>query len=237
MGRIKLRSRLILSMAFAGMMVNQPICAQTGETEQLGKVVYGSSENPNDSVSTRTRPWWKDWFALRISAGPNLMWVQLAESDTYPEKRSTAARVGGKLQVGVVMDKRSEDPVTFIVSYARSASSNRADAGEPKTFSQLNLGGEYPLKVFISRDYNWLSLDAGGFVSMCSVEDGVTDNWSSRWGLGALLSLSYRRHLVGCDVGCQLYGGYSNLFGKLAKSVALRPRHTFEAGLSFNVTL
>lgn len=182
----------------------------------------------------------KDLFGFHASVSPLGMGVLLSPPLGATTDQFIFPQVGGRLQVGWLLHKKSLTLPTLVVSYAYASNQDKATKGQLKSISLLDLGAEIsPWTLYASKDQRHaVTIRLGTYVSMCSTKFEDDKAMHHRWGVSRRVALGYVYQMnSGMRLGVSLYNHAGHYFGKRPQMGSPVPMYTEELGLSFDLYL
>ncbi|WP_139044650.1 hypothetical protein [Porphyromonas asaccharolytica] len=152
---------------------------------------------------------------------------------TYPQ-------VGGRVQAGWLLNKKSLTLPTLVASYAYGINQDKATAGQLKSISLLDLGAEIsPWSLYKSKEQKHaVVIRMGAYASMCSTKFEQDKTMHHRWGISRRIALEYLYQMdCGTRLGVNLYNHAGHYFGKRPQQGSPVPVYTEELGLAFDLYL
>ena len=182
----------------------------------------------------------KDLFGFHASVAPMGMGVLLSPALSTTTDQFTYPQVGGRVQVGWILNKKSLTLPTLVASYAYGINEDKATAGQLKSISLLDLGAEIsPWSLYKSKEQKHaVVIRLGTYASMCSTKFEQDKTMHFRWGISRRIVLEYLYQMdCGTRLGVSLYNHAGHYFGKRPQQGSPVPVYTEELGLAFDLYL
>ena len=182
----------------------------------------------------------KDLFGFHASVAPMGMGVLLSPALGAITDQFTYPQVGGRVQVGWLLNKKSLTLPTLVASYAYGINQDKATAGQLKSISLLDLGAEIsPWSLYKSKEQKHaVVIRLGTYISMCSTKFEQDKTMRFRWGISRRIALGYLYQMdCGTRLGVKLYNHAGHYFGKRPQQGSPVPVYTEELGLAFDLYL
>lgn len=181
----------------------------------------------------------KDLFGIHASVAPMGMGVLLSPALGTTTDQFTYPQIGGRVQVGWLLHKKSLMQPEIVASYAYGINQDKATTGQLNSISLLDLGAEVsPWSLYVSKGQKHVvAIRLGTYVSMCSTkfQDKTTHY---RWGISRRIALEYLYQMDGgTRLGVNLYNHAGHYFGKRPQMGSPVPMYTEELGLAFDLYL
>lgn len=190
------------------------------------------------STATKYTP--KELFGFHASVAPMGMGVLLSPALGTTTDQFTYPQVGGRVQVGWLLHKKSLTLPTLVASYAYGINQDKATAGQLKSISLLDLGAEIsPWSLYKSKEQKHaVVIRLGTYASMCSTKFEQDKTMHFRWGISRRIALEYLYQMdCGTRLGVNLYNHAGHYFGKRPQQGSPVPVYTEELGLAFDLYL
>ena len=191
-----------------------------------------------ESTATKYTP--KELFGFHASVAPMGMGVLLSPALGTTTDQFTYPQVGGRVQVGWLLNKKSLTLPTLVASYAYGINQDKATAGQLKSISLLDLGAEIsPWSLYKSKaQKHAVVIRLGTYASMCSTKFEQDKTMHFRWGISRRIALGYLYQMdCGTRLGVNLYNHAGHYFGKRPQQGSPVPVYTEELGLAFDLYL
>lgn len=182
----------------------------------------------------------KELFGFHASVAPIGMGVLLSPALGTTTDQFTYPQVGGRVQVGWLLHKKSLTLPTLAASYAYGINQDKATAGQLKSMSILDLGTEFnPWSFYETKSQKHVVVvRVGAYVSMCSTKFTQDKTTHYRWGISRRIALEYLYQMDGgTRLGVSLYNHAGHYFGKRPQQGSPVPVYTEELGLAFDLYL
>ena len=191
-----------------------------------------------ESTPTKYTP--KELFGFHASVAPMGMGVLLSPALGTTTDQFTYPQVGGRVQAGWLLNKKSLTLPTLVASYAYGINQDKATAGQLKSISLLDLGAEIsPWSLYKSKEQKHaVVIRMGAYASMCSTKFEQDKTMHHRWGISRRIALEYLYQMdCGTRLGVNLYNHAGHYFGKRPQQGSPVPVYTEELGLAFDLYL
>lgn len=191
-----------------------------------------------ENTTTKYTP--RELFGFHASVAPMGMGVLLSPALGATTDQFTYPQVGGRVQIGCLLNKKSLTLPTLVASYAYGINRDSGTAGQLKSISLLDLGAEIsPWALYVSKEQKHaVSIKLGTYVSMCSTKFEQDKSMHHRWGVSRRIALGYTYQMNGgARLGVNLYNHGGHYFGKRPQSGSPVPVYTEELGVAFEVYL
>ena len=191
-----------------------------------------------ESTATKYTP--KELFGFHASVAPMGMGVLLSPALGTTTDQFTYPQVGGRVQAGWLLNKKSLTLPTLVASYAYGINQDKAIAGQLKSISLLDLGAEIsPWSLYKSKEQKHaVVIRMGAYASMCSTKFEQDKTMHFRWGISRRIALEYLYQMdCGTRLGVNLYNHAGHYFGKRPQQGSPVPVYTEELGLAFDLYL
>ena len=182
----------------------------------------------------------KELFGFHASVAPIGMGVLLSPALGTTTDQFTYPQVGGRVQVGWLLHKKSLTLPTLAASYAYGINQDKATAGQLKSMSILDLGTEFnPWSFYETKSQKHVVVvRVGAYVSMCSTRFTQDKTMHHRWGISRRIAIGYIYKMdSGTRLGVNLYNHAGHYFGKRPQQGSPVPVYTEELGLAFDLYL